>query len=194
MIMAEDTPAREAALAKMLPFQRNDFAGLFRAMAGRPVTIRLLDPPLHEFLPHDHAGQEEMAKILGKPVDGDRPPRRTSCTRRTRCSAIAAAGSASSIRRSRPCRRGRSSRRPCEVKKDGIAVNPEVMIPLVGFKKESRQPGEDRPRARRPRCSRETGVTRRVPGRHDDRGAAGVRRRPTRSPRRPSSSASAPTT
>src|SRR5262249_46651374 len=52
MIRAETTAAREQALAKMLPFQRADFAGLFRAMAGRPVTIRLLDPPLHEFLPH----------------------------------------------------------------------------------------------------------------------------------------------
>ncbi len=53
MIMAENTTAREAALAKMLPFQRADFAGLFKAMAGRPVTIRLLDPPLHEFLPQN---------------------------------------------------------------------------------------------------------------------------------------------
>ena len=53
----------------MLPFQRKDFAGLFKAMAGKPVTIRLLDPPLHEFLPQNKAGQEEMAKILGKKVE-----------------------------------------------------------------------------------------------------------------------------
>src|SRR5438552_13206938 len=69
MIMAEDTAARETALAKMLPFQRADFEGLFRAMAGRPVTIRLLDPPLHEFLPQDKAGREEMARVLGKSVE-----------------------------------------------------------------------------------------------------------------------------
>src|SRR5437762_396399 len=69
MIMAEDTKAREAALVKMLPHQRNDFAGLFRAMAGRPVTIRLLDPPLHEFLPQNDAGRKEMAKVLGTTVE-----------------------------------------------------------------------------------------------------------------------------
>jgi pyruvate,orthophosphate dikinase len=69
MIMAETTADREKALAKMLPFQRADFAGLFKAMAGRPVTIRLLDPPLHEFLPHTESGQQELAKILGKPVE-----------------------------------------------------------------------------------------------------------------------------
>src|SRR5262249_26606420 len=66
MIMADTKEAREAALAKMLPFQRQDFAGLFRAMGARPVTIRLLDPPLHEFLPQNEAGQKEMAKLLGK--------------------------------------------------------------------------------------------------------------------------------
>src|SRR6516165_10144054 len=69
MIMAETTQAREAALARMLPFQRADFAGLFKVMAGRPVTIRLLDPPLHEFLPQDKAGREEMARVLGKSVE-----------------------------------------------------------------------------------------------------------------------------
>src|SRR5262249_3901293 len=69
MIMAESKAAREAALAKLLPFQREDFHGLFKAMAGRPVTIRLLDPPLHEFLPQNQAGQAEMAKILGTSVE-----------------------------------------------------------------------------------------------------------------------------
>ncbi len=56
MILAETLEARRAALAKLLPLQRADFAGIFRAMAGRPVTIRTLDPPLHEFLPHDDGG------------------------------------------------------------------------------------------------------------------------------------------
>lgn len=51
MIMAKDTPSREAALDALLPFQRDDFKGIFHAMSGLPVTIRLLDPPLHEFLP-----------------------------------------------------------------------------------------------------------------------------------------------
>src|SRR5690606_27344432 len=65
MILAESEEARRAALAKLLPFQRQDFVGIFTAMNGLPVTIRLLDPPLHEFLPHDEKSQKEMAKRLG---------------------------------------------------------------------------------------------------------------------------------
>src|SRR5207302_1705367 len=65
MILAETPEDRRKALAKLLPFQRADFEGIFRAMAGRPVTIRTLDPPLHEFLPHDEKGQAEMAKEMG---------------------------------------------------------------------------------------------------------------------------------
>jgi pyruvate,orthophosphate dikinase len=57
MILADDEAGRRKALAKLLPMQRSDFEGLFRAMDGLPVTIRLLDPPLHEFVPHDDAGQ-----------------------------------------------------------------------------------------------------------------------------------------
>ena len=64
MILAEDVEAREHALAKLLPFQRDDFYGIFKAMKGLPVTIRLLDPPLHEFLPHDDASQKEVARVL----------------------------------------------------------------------------------------------------------------------------------
>ena len=56
MILAEDEPARRAALERLLPFQQTDFEGIFEAMAGLPVTIRLLDPPLHEFLPRQEAG------------------------------------------------------------------------------------------------------------------------------------------
>ncbi|MCC6675762.1 MAG: pyruvate, phosphate dikinase [Phycisphaerales bacterium] len=65
MILAETKENREAALAKLLPFQRDDFMGIFKAMKGLPVTIRLIDPPLHEFLPHDEANQAEMARVLG---------------------------------------------------------------------------------------------------------------------------------
>lgn len=65
MIVADDESARREALAKLLPFQREDFAGIFTAMNGLPVTIRLLDPPLHEFVPHDEKGQQELAKELG---------------------------------------------------------------------------------------------------------------------------------
>ncbi len=69
MIMAEDEAARRRALGTLLPFQRDDFASLFRIMAGLPVTIRLLDPPLHEFLPHTDAEIAEVARGLGKSVD-----------------------------------------------------------------------------------------------------------------------------
>jgi pyruvate,orthophosphate dikinase len=65
MILAETVEARKAALEKLLPLQRSDFIGIFKAMHGLPVTIRLLDPPLHEFLPHDAQSQAEMAKRLG---------------------------------------------------------------------------------------------------------------------------------
>ena len=65
MILASDSPQRRAALAKLLPFQRDDFIGLFRAMSGRPVTIRLLDPPLHEFLPQDDDVRRQLASKLG---------------------------------------------------------------------------------------------------------------------------------
>src|SRR5207253_3537080 len=65
MILAATVEDRRKALAKLLPFQREDFEGIFQAMKGFPVTIRTLDPPLHEFLPHDEKGQEEIAKELG---------------------------------------------------------------------------------------------------------------------------------
>jgi pyruvate,orthophosphate dikinase len=69
MILANDREARVKALDKLLPYQRRDFVGLFQAMDGLPVTIRLIDPPLHEFVPHDRAKQEELAKELGIPVE-----------------------------------------------------------------------------------------------------------------------------
>jgi pyruvate,orthophosphate dikinase len=65
MILAEDEAGREAALKELLPLQKKDFVGIFRALKGKPATIRFLDPPLHEFVPHDEAGQKEMAKAMG---------------------------------------------------------------------------------------------------------------------------------
>jgi pyruvate,orthophosphate dikinase len=130
MILAEDTGARERALAKILPMQRSDFAGIFRAMAGLPVTIRLLDPPLHEFLPHSDAEIREVAAALGTDV-------------------AAIKGKLDEVREFNPmlghrgCRLGitypeiyRMQVRAiveaaCEVAAAGVAVKPEIMIPLV---------------------------------------------------------------
>lgn len=69
MILADDEAGRRAALAKLLPIQRKDFEGIFEAMQGLPVTVRLLDPPLHEFVPHDAKGQEQMAQVMGISVE-----------------------------------------------------------------------------------------------------------------------------
>ena len=69
MILAEDKAGRETALAKLLPMQRSDFKKLFEVMAGLPVTVRLLDPPLHEFLPHSDVEIEEVAKASGMDVE-----------------------------------------------------------------------------------------------------------------------------
>lgn len=69
MILAKDEAGRRKALSKLLPLQRADFAGIFDAMEGLPVTVRLLDPPLHEFVPHDEKGQEEMAKVMDVPYE-----------------------------------------------------------------------------------------------------------------------------
>ncbi len=69
MIVADSSEARRKALGKLLPFQRRDFIGIFKAMDGCPVTIRLIDPPLHEFVPHDRANQEELARKIGVDVE-----------------------------------------------------------------------------------------------------------------------------
>ena len=111
MILANNQEEREKALAKLLPIQRGDFVGIFRVMKDLPVTIRLLDPPLHEFLPHDAEGQKEVAEQLGISAEAVAGASRT-CTRTTRCSACAAAVWASSTPRSPRCRRAPSSRRP----------------------------------------------------------------------------------
>jgi pyruvate,orthophosphate dikinase len=135
MILASDVAGRRAALAKIEPFQKADFVGIFTAMAGYPVTIRLLDPPLHEFLPHDTHGQEEVARGLGVPVAKVRER-------------------VEELHEFNPMMGFRGCRLPVvfpeigdmqvraiieaaiEVKKAGKEVLPEIMIPLVGMVEE----------------------------------------------------------
>jgi pyruvate,orthophosphate dikinase len=135
MILSATTEEREAALAKLLPMQRDDFAAIFRVMGERPVTIRTLDPPLHEFLPHEESDQQATADALG--VSSDQ-----------------VAGKVAELHENNPmlghrgCRLGiafpeitRMQTRAileaaCLVKKEGLDVHPEIMIPLVGTKKE----------------------------------------------------------
>jgi pyruvate,orthophosphate dikinase len=131
MIVAESESERRAALAKLLPLQREDFAGLFRAMGARPVTIRTIDPPLHEFLPQDEAGVLELAGRTGKSADHIR-------------ARIADLHEANPMLGHRGCRLGISYPEITEmqaraifeaavdVSGEGIDVRPEVMIPLVG--------------------------------------------------------------
>ena len=135
MILADDEAGRKKALDALEPYQRDDFIGIFEAMDGLPVTIRLLDPPLHEFLPHDEEGQAEVAKQLGVPLDkvkhrveqlhefnpmlgfrGCRLPIVYPEIGDMQVRAIIAAA--------------------CEVKKRGKSVLPEIMIPLVGMVEE----------------------------------------------------------
>ena len=135
MILAETEEARRAALAKLLPYQREDFEGIFRALDGRPATIRFLDPPLHEFVPHEAAAQADLAKKLGLSLD-------------TVKQRVAALHEFNPMLGHRGCRLGISYAEISEmqaravfeaaakVQKDGVRVRPEIMIPLVGFKKE----------------------------------------------------------
>ncbi|HUG92009.1 MAG TPA: pyruvate, phosphate dikinase, partial [Planctomycetaceae bacterium] len=135
MILATEVMGREAALGKLLPFQREDFEGLFRAMRGRPVTIRLLDPPLHEFLPHHTAEQVELAGKIGVPAE--------IIARR-----VQELHEFNPMLGHRGCRLGivypeitRMQARAifeaaANVQREGIDVLPEVMIPLVGFSTE----------------------------------------------------------
>ncbi|MCG8583219.1 MAG: pyruvate, phosphate dikinase [Pirellulales bacterium] len=135
MILADNLEDREKALAKLLPHQRKDFDGIFRAMAGKPVTIRLLDPPLHEFLPHTAEDQKALADKLGLPVE--------DIERR-----VEELHEFNPMLGHRGCRLGivypgitRMQARAiieaaCDVKKDGVDVLPEIMVPLVGFKAE----------------------------------------------------------
>jgi len=135
MILATEVEARKVALAKLLPYQKEDFVGIFREMRGLPVTIRLLDPPLHEFLPHNERDQQELANSLGMSLDqvknrvsqlheanpmlghrGDRLAITYPEILEMQVEAIISAA--------------------CECKKEGVKVLPEIMIPLAGTKKE----------------------------------------------------------
>jgi pyruvate, orthophosphate dikinase len=135
MILAETLEARKAALAKLLPYQREDFAGIFRALKGYPATIRFLDPPLHEFLPHTPEQQQDLAKKLGVTVQQIH-------------SRVEQLHEFNPMLGFRGCRLGigypeiseMQARAVFEaaalVQKEGIKVKPEIMIPLVGFKRE----------------------------------------------------------
>ncbi len=137
MILAVDEVQRRAALKKLLPFQRKDFVGLFKAMNGRPVTIRLLDPPLHEFLPHDDVVRRQLAEKLGVPFDFV-------------IERIKALHEENPMLGCRGCRLGILHPEITEMQtraifeaaaqvlqsKTEVKVNPEIMIPLVGFKEE----------------------------------------------------------
>ncbi|MBI1803565.1 MAG: pyruvate, phosphate dikinase [Ignavibacteriae bacterium] len=132
MILAEDEAGRRRALAKLLPMQRNDFIGIFRAMRERPVTIRTLDPPLHEFLPHNEKEIAQLAQKIG--IAKEKIAQR-----------IYQLKEFNPMLGNRGCRLGivfpeiteMQSRAifeaACQVKKEGIDIHPEIMIPLVGF-------------------------------------------------------------
>ena len=135
MIMASDERGRRAALDRLLPFQRDDFIKLFRIMAGLPVTIRLLDPPLHEFLPHGEADLADVARSLGADVE----------QMRRRAAELA---EANPMLGHRGCRLGVTFPEiyemqaraifegALEVAKAGAAPHPEIMIPLIGTRRE----------------------------------------------------------
>jgi pyruvate,orthophosphate dikinase len=135
MILAEKIEDRKAALAKLLPYQREDFIGIFKELKGLPATIRFLDPPLHEFLPHDHASQNLLAEKMGITVD--------KISQR-----VKELHEFNPMLGFRGCRLGlvypeisemqarAVFEAAAEVQKQGIKVKPEIMIPLVGFKRE----------------------------------------------------------
>jgi pyruvate,orthophosphate dikinase len=135
MILADNLDDRKAALNKLLPYQREDFTGIFEALKGLPATIRLLDPPLHEFLPHEEAAQKDLAKKIGSTVEKIQ-------------ARVAALHEFNPMLGHRGCRLGIAYPEITEmqaraifeaaaaVAKKKIKVKPEVMIPLVGFKKE----------------------------------------------------------
>ncbi len=131
MILADDRAGREKALEKLLPMQRDDFKGIFRAMKGLPVTIRTLDPPLHEFLPHTDKEIESLATIMNAPAEEIKAK-------------VAALHETNPMLGHRGCRLGivypeitamqarAILEAACEVSREGVTVHPEIMIPLVG--------------------------------------------------------------
>ena len=137
MILADDEAGRRVALAKLLPIQRSDFEGLFKAMNGFPVTVRLLDPPLHEFVPHDEKGQKEMAREMDVPLQKI-------------VAKVESLAEFNPMLGHRGCRLGNTYPEITEmqaldmieaamnVRAQGIPVHVEIMVPLVGNHKELR--------------------------------------------------------
>jgi pyruvate,orthophosphate dikinase len=135
MILATEEADRRKALAKLLPYQREDFTGIFKALKGYPATIRLLDPPLHEFLPHTKEQQIDLSRKMGVAVEVIEQR-------------VAGLHEFNPMLGHRGCRLGIAYpeitemqaraifEAAADVQKKGIKVKPEVMIPLVGFKKE----------------------------------------------------------
>ncbi|MEE8638553.1 MAG: pyruvate, phosphate dikinase [Candidatus Margulisiibacteriota bacterium] len=135
MILADHIEGRKKALAKLLPMQKGDFIGIFKVMKGLPVTIRLLDPPLHEFLPHETAQMEEMALQMGVGLEKIKQK-------------VSALHELNPMLGHRGCRLGiiypeitemqarAIMEAACELKKEGVAVKPEIMVPLIGDVKE----------------------------------------------------------
>ena len=135
MILAPDEAGRRVALAKILPYQEKDFEGIFEAMEGCPVTVRLLDPPLHEFVPHDEKGQREMAETMGVSLKVIKQR-------------VDSLHEQNPMLGHRGCRLGNTYPEITEMqtrailgaalvlKKRGIKVLPEIMVPLVGIKYE----------------------------------------------------------
>ena len=137
MIFANDTAGREAALAKLLPYQKDDFKGIFKVMQGLPVTVRLLDPPLHEFVPHDDETIKRLAVDMGLSIDVLK-------------ARIEALEEINPMLGHRGCRLGVTYpeiyamqaraifEAAAELTKEGLKVLPEVMIPLIGTVEELR--------------------------------------------------------
>ncbi len=131
MILAEDVTGRERALAKLLPMQKEDFRAIFRVMEGKPVTVRTLDPPLHEFLPHEDKDIQKLAGEMWVPFERLKAK-------------VESLYEANPMLGHRGCRLGivfpeitatqarAIMEAACEVKQEGIDVHPEIMIPLVG--------------------------------------------------------------
>ena len=141
MILAKDSEGREKALAKLLPYQKADFKGILDAMDGLPVNIRLLDPPLHEFVPHDLKGQEQMAKEMGVSVEEIQ-------------ARVASLAENNPMLGHRGCRLGITFPEitamqtrailsaACELKQEGKNPMPEIMVPLIGILYELKQQKE----------------------------------------------------
>jgi pyruvate,orthophosphate dikinase len=135
MILAENEAGRRKALEKILPYQQADFEGIFEVMDGFPVTVRLLDPPLHEFVPHDEKGQKEMAEAMGLPLQKIQQR-------------VEELHEQNPMLGHRGCRLGNTYPEITEMqtrailgaalklKSKGIKIIPEIMVPLVGIKKE----------------------------------------------------------